>query len=169
VPIAGEEQQELWNELDALASDRPSPVAILLTVHWHERSIGHVFERYSKTLGACVFAHRKAIERVESPVTNPFEEGDELPGGIEAFEAERADEVVFWLAAHQAVVAGDVLLGRDGGVRLCPPDWVGGEEQLEAARSSLRRLLDLPVERILVSHGPPVLSGGHAALERALS
>jgi hypothetical protein len=35
-------------------------------------------------------------------------------------------------------------------------------------RVTLSVLLELPVERILVSHGEPVLSGGRAALEAAL-
>jgi len=30
-------------------------------------------------------------------------------------------------------------------------------------------LLVLPVERVLTSHGPPVLADGHAALARALA
>jgi hypothetical protein len=36
-------------------------------------------------------------------------------------------------------------------------------------RKSLGRLLDLPIEMLLVSHGEPVLSGGRAALEQALA
>jgi hypothetical protein len=33
----------------------------------------------------------------------------------------------------------------------------------------MRPLLELPIERVLVSHGEPVLRGGHAALARALA
>jgi hypothetical protein len=35
-------------------------------------------------------------------------------------------------------------------------------------RSTLRPLLDLPVERVLVSHGDPILSGGQHALAAVL-
>jgi hypothetical protein len=35
-------------------------------------------------------------------------------------------------------------------------------------RASLRPLLDLPVERVLVSHGTPVLADARRALARAL-
>jgi glyoxylase-like metal-dependent hydrolase (beta-lactamase superfamily II) len=168
IPVGGPEEQELWTELDAIASPRRSPIAVLLTVFWHERSAGHVMERYSKTLGARIFAHDSAVRRLECPVTDPFTEGDELPGGITAFEAERADEVVLWLPRVRALAVGDVLLGREGGLRLCPPSWIGGDEALAHVRSSLQRLLDLPVEQVLVSHGPPVRSNGRVALAAAL-
>ena len=102
------------------------------------------------------------------PVTDPFEIGDELPGGLVAYDAERADEVLFWIPPVRALVVGDVLLGRPGGVSLCPPSWIGGEEGHAHARASLLRLLDLRMEMLLVSHGAPVLSGGRAALEQAV-
>jgi hypothetical protein len=35
-------------------------------------------------------------------------------------------------------------------------------------RAALEPLLELPIERILVSHGEPVLTGGRDALARAL-
>ncbi|HTA12619.1 MAG TPA: hypothetical protein VK765_04290 [Solirubrobacteraceae bacterium] len=33
----------------------------------------------------------------------------------------------------------------------------------------MRPLLELPIEWVLVSHGEPVLRGGHGALERAIA
>jgi hypothetical protein len=169
VPVGGDDEAGLWTELDAIASRHDRPVAIVITVFWHERSAGHLFERYSKTLGARVFAHELGIERIECAVTDPFRGGQRLPGAIEAFEVERADEVVLWLPAPRALAVGDVLLGRDEGLRLCPASWIGGEEKLEQARSSLQVLLDLPLEMALTSHGPPVLSDGRQALARVLA
>lgn len=128
-----------------------------------------MFERYSKTLGARVFAHEKGVERMDCLVTDPFTDGKRLPGGAEAFEAERADEVVFWLPGVAAAAIGDILLGVGEGLRLCPASWVGGDEQLERARASLRQLLELPIEMVLTSHGPPVLSEGQRALAAALA
>ena len=78
-----------------------------------------------------------------------------------------ASEVVYWLAGAAAVVPGDVLLGTEGGVRLCPSSWLGRGRVSDLA-AELRPLLELPVERVLTSHGPPVMSGGAAALTRAL-
>jgi hypothetical protein len=55
---------------------------------------------------------------------------------------------------------------------MCPPGWLRYLEpglSHEELREALRALLDLPVELVLVSHGEPVLQGGRAAIERALS
>ncbi len=62
-------------------------------------------------------------------------------------------------------------LTRRYDLRMCPESWLrhlGGYTQ-EDLRAGLRPLLDLPVEMVLVSHGEPVLRGGHAELERALA
>jgi hypothetical protein len=40
---------------------------------------------------------------------------------------------------------------------------------LEELREELRSLLALPVERVLVSHGEPLLAGGGEALKRLLA
>ncbi len=55
----------------------------------------------------------------------------------------------------------------DEPLRLCPERWLGKPTHADL-RTSLRPLLDLPVEHVLVSHGAPVLGGGKAALERVL-
>ncbi len=99
---------------------------------------------------------------------------DELPGGIRAHATARPSELVFWLPDHRALVVGDVLLGAgakpratDDPLRLCPERWLGKATHADLRRS-LRPLLDLPVERVLVSHGTPVLRGA-AALETVLA
>ncbi|MER3488209.1 MAG: hypothetical protein C4307_05585, partial [Chloroflexota bacterium] len=70
---------------------------------------------------------------------------------------------------HRALVFGDAVLGaEDGGLRLCPESWHprgGGHARV---RENLRPLLDLPVERVLVSHGEPILHGGRRAREQLL-
>ncbi|MDX6569946.1 MAG: hypothetical protein QOH15_2524 [Gaiellales bacterium] len=45
--------------------------------------------------------------------------------------------------------------------------WLGKGTHADL-RKSLLPLLDLPVERVLVSHGAPILSGGKQALADAL-
>jgi hypothetical protein len=80
------------------------------------------------------------------------------------------DETLWWLPAHRAIVAGDVILGRDeGGVRVCPDSWLEGRSTPREIRALLRPVLDLGVERVLVSHGEPVLQQGREALARALA
>jgi glyoxylase-like metal-dependent hydrolase (beta-lactamase superfamily II) len=98
-----------------------------------------------------------------------------LPGGIKAFETARPGEVVYWLPRQRALAVGDVLLGagakpRDTGaaLRLCPERWLGKATH-EDLHDSLEPLLELPVSRVLVSHGKPVLRGGRRTLATALA
>jgi glyoxylase-like metal-dependent hydrolase (beta-lactamase superfamily II) len=145
-----------------------SPPQVLISVHWHTRHAGE----WARRFGATVWAPsgiRAAVAKRAGVEPKTFRPGDELPGGIQAFATSRRSEVVFWLPAERMLVPGDAILGAEGGgLRLCPASWVGGEEQLAALRESLRPLLDLPVERVLVSHGEPVTENALAALRRAL-
>jgi glyoxylase-like metal-dependent hydrolase (beta-lactamase superfamily II) len=83
-----------------------------------------------------------------------------------------AEETVYWLPEHRALVPGDTLVSTpDGELSLCPPSWLdylAGRPELGAVRDALRPLLELDVELVLTSHGEPVRAGGHAALARAL-
>jgi glyoxylase-like metal-dependent hydrolase (beta-lactamase superfamily II) len=146
--------------------DPPSAVSrpdhVVLTVYWHGRSTQDLRP-------ARVWAPARSatpLRRRGVGVTDQVRPGDPLPGGLEALASGRAAELVYWLPQFRALVAGDVLLGRP--LRICPAGWVGKGGQ-EAVRGALRPLLDFPVERVLVSHGEPVLEGARDALARALS
>ena len=86
----------------------------------------------------------------------------DLPPGVETHKLGWGGERAYWLAPYRALVFGDALLG---GPRV-PADWAG--EELPALLDGLRSLLDLAPERLLVSHGEPVLEGGRQALARAV-
>ena len=53
-------------------------------------------------------------------------------------------------------------------MHVCPDSYLDERASQESIREHLRFLLDLPVDRILVAHGDPVLAGGRDSLERAL-
>jgi glyoxylase-like metal-dependent hydrolase (beta-lactamase superfamily II) len=143
------------------------PAHVLLTVHWHARS----------TKAPRVWAHERAAKLLANrgvELTNPIGSGS-LPGGIRAIETARPGEVVYWLPRQRAVAVGDVLLGAgakphatDDPLRLCPERWLGKATHNDL-RASLAPLLELPVTRVLVSHGEPVLRGGSRALAAALA
>jgi glyoxylase-like metal-dependent hydrolase (beta-lactamase superfamily II) len=150
-PLAPSEASARARFLDALDRDVERvglPVAILLTCEWHERSRAELAERYA------------------ARVVGPPPLHDSLPHGVTIVEAPTAEEVVYWLAPARALVPGDTLLGTEDGVALCPESWLEGRGDLATLRRELAPLLDLPVERVLTSHGPPVLTGGSAALAR---
>jgi len=167
VPADATARDRFWRALDRDVEQAARPLAVVLTVFWHERSAQELVDRYD---GATLWAHEPALERLAAGVTNPFRVGDTLPGGVEAYDADRRDEVLLWIAGHRTLVAGDALLGREGGgVRVCPDSWLPDGVDPGEFRAGLRRLLELPIERILVSHGDPVLDNGREALAGALA
>jgi hypothetical protein len=146
-----------------------SPEHVLLTVFFHLRSTEAVGAPH---VWAGKYSTKSAANRGVT-VTDDVAAGN-LPGGIAAFPTARRAEVVYWLPEQRSVVVGDVLLGAgakpkatDEPLRLCPERWLGGPS-LDDLRRSLRPLLELPVERVLVSHGAPVLADGRGELERLL-
>ncbi|MBA2332431.1 MAG: MBL fold metallo-hydrolase [Actinobacteria bacterium] len=159
----GADRERFLAHLDADVARGGKPVAIVLTVAAHERSAPELAARYS----ANVWAHEREVERWGATADRPFPSGAALPGGVTALDA--AFEIVLWLPAQSALVVGDILLGSEGGaVRVCPDSWLRPWSPADV-RKALRPLLDLPLERILVGHGEPVLVGGHAALAAALT
>jgi glyoxylase-like metal-dependent hydrolase (beta-lactamase superfamily II) len=146
-----------------------APAHVLLTVFWHARTAGELGAEH-------VWAPARGVRKLKNRgvvVTDPFEDSPDLPGGIQALPTAREGEVVYWLPQQKALAIGDVLLGAGAKpnatsepLRLAPESWLEGATTKQLVKSLLP-LLDLPVERILVSHGDPVLQGGKEAL-RAL-
>jgi glyoxylase-like metal-dependent hydrolase (beta-lactamase superfamily II) len=150
IPTDEGQRSRFLAALDRDVERRGLPVTILLTCPWHARSAGELAERYGGRV-------RDADEPAE------------LPAGVAAVPAPAAEEIVYWLAPARTVVPGDVLLGTDDGLTLCPASWLQSRGGLAQLARDLAPLLDLPVERVLTAHGPPVLEGAHAALASALA
>jgi hypothetical protein len=153
--VPEDEEEDFWSALDRDVERLGKPVLVLLTVHWHERSVAAVLDRYKAVLW-------RPEEKIE------------LPQGVEPIVVKGADwsEAMFFLEPHAALVVGDLLIGRNGGVEL-PVTWFPKAEQAwadEELRPKLReRLSELPIELVVVSHGDPVTQNAGAALEEALS
>jgi glyoxylase-like metal-dependent hydrolase (beta-lactamase superfamily II) len=146
------------------------PDHVLLTVFWHNRSTRDLKAKRVWAPGSVRALRNRGVE-----VTDEFSAGDELPGGLRAFQTARANEVVYWLPKQRAVAVGDVLLGAgakpratNDPLRFCPERWLG-KATYDDLRVSLAPLLELHVSRVLVSHGEPILRGGKRALEQVLA
>lgn len=150
-PLLPPDEGKLFRTIDRRVC-KLDRVVVLTTIRWHRRSRDAFVERYGATTSR---ARRQ------------------LPAGVEAFPVPGAREVVFWLPDLQALVPGDTLIGHVGGrLRLCPESWLRAlrsEMTRPELAAAVRPLLDRPVELVLTSHGPPVLTGGRRALARALS
>jgi hypothetical protein len=138
-----------WSWADERCAGRR--VLALTTIAFHRRGRDELVERY----GAQTSRARRS-----------------LPAGVCAIPIRGAGETIFWLPEHRALVPGDRIVGGErGGLRICPDSWLEYlPSRILAAdlRELLRPLLELPIERVLVSHGAPVLADGHRALARAL-
>lgn len=166
--VPPEDTARFWKSLDRDVKRAGGRVHVLVTVFWHARSASEMVERYDASVWAPK-SGKAAVGRRAGRVTDPFAPDDPLPGGLRACRTARAAEVVYWVPEHSALIPGDVLLG-DGkrGVKMCPDSWLPEGKTHRDLAASLRPLLDLPVRRVLVSHGRPVLTGGGRALARAL-
>lgn len=166
--VPDDEGQRFWTALDRDVERRELPVAVLLTETAHSRSAGELAARY----GAAVWAHEQARGRVGGAEFHAVRPGDELPGGARSLDEgyEEASTPLF-LPSHAALAPGDAIVEVNGELRVW---WdFGGEEDERRFRErflpALRRWLELPIERVLVSHGEQRDFGREdvaAALER---
>lgn len=150
--IPPEDRERFLTALDRDVAPARRPVAVLLTVFWHERSSRELADRYA----ADVWTDERAAHRLDAPPARTYRSGETLPGAVVAHDAYGRNECLLWIPAHRALVAGDILHGDgDGRVRLCPADWLHPDVSPADVCVALRPVLDLPVEILLTAHGRP--------------
>ena len=141
---AGEEE-EFFRHLDADVARRALPLVILLTAEWHRRSADELAERYDAQIGGT------------------------LPAGVVEIAIEGADErqVAYFIREHAALVVCEIFaVDVDGELRMSASPALSRPDELEA---SLDRIMELQVERLLVSHGEPVLEDAKVRIAEALA
>jgi hypothetical protein len=151
--------------LDWFAEHCP-PTDVLLTNRHHYRSSASFVERFGVTVhcsrrGLHEFTHGEQVE--------PFDPGDELPGGVVAYEvgAICLDESALHVPAHGALALADGAVRRKpGGPLAFVPDGYMDEpeETKEGLREAYRRLAALEFEHLLLAHGEPFVRTGRDAL-----
>lgn len=156
--VPAEEDREANRMLDEWV-ERCGGAAVLLTAPWHQRSAPAVAARY----GVTVWAAETARQRLSFPT-----QSGPLPDGVEVFvpggSAEEG-QVAFYLRQPRALVVAEFFISADGGLEVLHSP---AERDPEAFRKSLRPLLELPVEHVLVAHGEPVLHRGRERMREAL-
>jgi glyoxylase-like metal-dependent hydrolase (beta-lactamase superfamily II) len=147
--------EDVWERLD----ERP-PTAIVVLKPDHVRSVDLFARRYgAPAFGPSLFWP----DAVPETRLAPIEPGSRLPGGLVAlYDGRGTNETPLWLPEQRALVFADALTARAGRLRVWATPW-----HEERALPALRALLDLPFERVIVSHGEPVHT--RAAYERALA
>ncbi|MEK6252539.1 MAG: hypothetical protein AABM43_11450 [Actinomycetota bacterium] len=151
-PLLPPDREGSLRALDQRLHGRGRPVSILTTIGFHRRDGDELARRY----GATTSRAKK-----------------NLPAGVESFPVRRAGETIFWLPEHRALVPGDrIISAPGGGLQVCPQSWLrylSDPVTIAQLKQALGPLLELPVERVLVSHGKPVLADARRALAAALA
>jgi glyoxylase-like metal-dependent hydrolase (beta-lactamase superfamily II) len=137
--VPRDREDEFWRELDSNL-----PVRVLLTAPWHRRDADTVADR----LGGTVTRHP-------------------LPSGVEEFAAgpQEENQVAFFIRPHRTLVVAEFFQGTPTGLVVAPSP---ADPEPQTLVPRLRDLLELPIERVLVSHGAPILTGGRDAIREAL-
>lgn len=150
---------DAWSWLDREVDEHCAHVAVLLTAPWHERSTSAVVARF----GAAVWAHPSGRGRISD-----LPQLDVLPAGVDVFVPRGVDEgqVAFFVEPEQTLVVAEFFGGTDGGLELRTSP---ATRNLAAFLASLQELERLPIERVLVAHGPPVLHAASDAISAALA
>ena len=146
---------DAWARLDAA----PPTVVVVLKPD-HVRDVDLFVRRYgARAFGPWLFypgeAPRSRLEAIEP--------GSSLPGGLLAlYDGRGRAETPMWIPEHRTLVFADALTAPHGELLVwdCPA-------LQERALPALRALLELPFERVIVSHGDPIHD--RAAYERALT
>ena len=170
-PLLPEEPGSVLDVLDALVGDR---VSILITIPYHLRSAEPLWRRFRDRAETTIWGHPAAARRLsDARAFRAVEPGTPLPGGARAYAIGRPRrfEMPLHLPSHRALAFGDAVVETGGELRV----WAQGRLDEKRHRYYRERfnptvepLLELDVERVLVTHGEPVLSGGSAELRRAL-
>ena len=146
------------DEVEELLDGRDT--AIVLTCPWHRRDAIALAER----LGVPLYVPPPDAGDPSPVPGRVFAAGDALPVGVEAFPGMEPNDLVLWVPSRAALVTGDTLVDRGRGLEF-PTEWADKGVPAAEILGGLQPLLDLPVDVVLPTHGPPA---DRAALERAL-
>lgn len=161
--------------IDALRLALTDRVRIMVTIPYHVRSSEPLAKRLRGEHKVTIEGHPAVAKRLrDTNAFRPIHGDEELNGGILPIRIgnPRRYETPLWLPEHHTLVFGDAVVESGGALRV----WI--QQPLTAERlrwyatrlrPSFAPLLDLAADRILVTHGQPVLSRGREALRAAIA
>ncbi len=149
-----------------------APEHVVLSNRHHDRDAWRLREEF----GCTVHCIRNGLHELDGrgPV-EPFDFGDELPGGIVVHEVDAIspDETALQIASKRALACADGVVRRPGheseGLRFVSDSLMDDPERTKQGLiDAYARLLELDFELLLLAHGAPVTSGGKDALRAFL-
>jgi hypothetical protein len=160
--------------LDLIEHQLGERLAILITIPYHVRSSEKIRRRFRGQVETTIWGHRACRRRLaDGAGFHVFEPGDPLPAGASAHRIgkPRRHETPLHLPSHEALVFGDAVAEVDGALRVWSERRVDEEVSAfyrERFNPTLAPLLELDFEKVLVTHGEPVLENGRDQLQKAL-
>jgi hypothetical protein len=170
-PLLPPEPEPVLRALDGTLAKR---LAILITIPYHVRSSEEVWRRYRNHAETTIHGHAAAARRLEDrSAFREIDPGAPLPGGVTAHTIgkPRRYEMPLHLPSHDALVFGDAVAETGGRLVVWSTSRVDAKVERfykERFNPTLEPLLELIFDKVLVTHGQPVLEGGKQALRRAL-
>jgi hypothetical protein len=139
---------------------------VLLSNRHHDRDSWRLHEAF----GCSVHCVRNGLYELagRGPV-EPFDFGDELPGGVVVHEVDAIcpDETALYIPAHRALACADGVVQSSAadGLKFVPDHLMDDpDETKRGLRDAYARVLDLDFEILLLAHGDPVVGGASDAL-----
>ena len=170
-PQLPEDDDEVLELLDRLAGAAEVTHA-LITIGYHVRSAEQLVKRYGR--GAPIHGPKTCASRLDNErLLAVWEPGTAGPAGVTPFaigKPERSERPL-WIPSHKAIAFGDAVVTNPENELVVWSHEHLDEKRLRFYREKFAPTLDpliaLDAERILVTHGEPVLKRGAEALKRA--
>jgi glyoxylase-like metal-dependent hydrolase (beta-lactamase superfamily II) len=140
------------------------PEHVLMTNRHHDRHAWRLQDRF----GTTVHCIRNGVHEIDGRGTvEPFDFGDELPGGAVAYEVDAIcpDETALHFPAQRVLACADGVVGYGPQLGFVPEEYMDEpEETKRGLRDAYARLLGLDFDSLLLAHGRPVVGGAKEAL-----
>jgi hypothetical protein len=155
-PLAPAPDSDVWKRLD---QHPPTAAAVLMPDH--VRDVDVFIRRYgARGLGPLFYFP----DDIPKNKLEPIRYDAKLPGGLIAlFDGRGRMETPIWLPEHRVIVFGDALTERNGELRI----WDSPSHE-KRELPALRAMLELPFERVIISHCDTDPVQSRAAFEHAL-
>jgi hypothetical protein len=170
-PLLPPEPDEVLDHMEKILGRR---LTILITVPYHVRSSEDIWRRFDDRAEVTIWGHPACAKRLDdASAFNELDPETELPARITAHPIgrPRRHEMPLHVPSHKALVFGDAVAEVDGRLVV----WATGKVDKKVERfhrerfnPTLEPLLELDFDRVLVTHGQPVMKEGREQLASAL-